>query len=77
MGAIIGVLLGYWLGTRAGPEGWTEVEDAWRVIVTSDEVRDLVGGGIAIARELLGRTSEDLREALKEGNGRPALHPVA
>ena len=32
MGVVIGVMIGYALGCRAGPEGWAEVEEAWHTI---------------------------------------------
>jgi len=64
MGAIIGVLIGYSLGTRSGEEGWTEFSEACKTIASSEEVRDLVSGGMAIAREFLGRGNEILNEML-------------
>jgi hypothetical protein len=53
MGVVIGVLIGYALGSKAGPEAWSELEEAWKTIVESEEVRDLVSGGLAIARDIL------------------------
>jgi hypothetical protein len=64
MGVIIGVVVGYALGTRAGAEGWLEFKEAWKVISTSEEVRDLLAGGFAVSRQLLGRGSELLAGAL-------------
>jgi hypothetical protein len=58
MGVIIGVVIGYALGCRAGPEGWAELEDAWRTIYTSEEVRDLVSGAADIAGEVLKKRAE-------------------
>ena len=58
MGVVIGVVVGYVLGCRAGPEGWAEFEEAWKTITTSDEVRDLAGGALAIARDLLEKRTE-------------------
>ena len=52
MGAIIGVIIGYALGSRAGEEGWAEIEEAWKTITTSEEVRDFIAGGVSIARDL-------------------------
>jgi hypothetical protein len=77
MGVIIGVVVGYAFGTRAGPEGWDELRQAWKVIATSEEVRDLIAGGFSMAREVLGRGTEVVREVLAETNGRGALRPVA
>lgn len=77
MGVLIGMLVGYMLGTRAGPEGWEELQDAWKVIVTSEEVHDLVSGGFALARQLVGQGSGILADALGEPRDRRSLHSVA
>ena len=53
MGVVIGVIVGYALGSRAGPKAWPELEEAWKTIFTSEEVRDLVAGGLSMARDLL------------------------
>ena len=58
MGVVIGVLVGYAFGSKAGSEAWPEIEDAWRTIVASEEVRDLVSGGLSVARDLLARRGE-------------------
>ena len=54
MGVIIGVMIGYALGCRAGSDGWAEVEEAWHTIATSNEVRDFADGALAIALSGLG-----------------------
>jgi hypothetical protein len=64
MGVVIGVLVGYALGSRAGADAWPELEEAWKTIIESEEVRDLVSGGISIARDLLGRRGELLAGVL-------------
>ena len=58
MGVILGVLIGYALGCRAGPDAWTELEEAWHTIYTSEEVRDLLAGGASLARELVEKRTE-------------------
>ena len=58
MGVVVGVLVGYALGSKAGSDAWPELEDAWRTIVASEEVRDLLSGGVSVARDLLGRRGE-------------------
>jgi hypothetical protein len=58
MGVILGVLIGYALGSRAGPDAWSELEEAWHTIYTSEEVRDLLAGGVSIARELVEKRAE-------------------
>jgi hypothetical protein len=60
MGVIIGVMVGYALGCRAGSEGWADIEDAWHTISTSEEVRDFISGGLSIARDVVGRRAEIL-----------------
>jgi hypothetical protein len=58
MGVIIGVMVGYALGSRAGSDAWPELEEAWKTIISSEEVKDLVSGGVSIARDLLERRGE-------------------
>ena len=77
MGVIIGVVIGYALGTRAGEEGWTEFKEAWKVITTSEEVRDLVSAGFSVSRELLGRGSGLLAGALSGSEPGAALRRAA
>jgi hypothetical protein len=69
MGVIIGVVVGYALGTRAGEEGWQEFKEAWKVISTSQEVRDLLG----LARDLVMRGNN----VLAPRDERTDLRPVA
>jgi hypothetical protein len=75
MGVLIGVVVGYAFGTRAGEQGWEELKEAARVIVTSEEFRDLVATGFTIGRELVGRGSEILAGALGTSDNR--LRPAA
>ena len=77
MGTIIGVVVGYALGTRAGEEGWEEFKEAWKVISTSEEVRDMVGAGLSISRELLSRGGEILVEVLGHSGNGASLRPAA
>jgi len=58
MGVIIGVLIGYALGSRAGPDAWTEFEEARHTISTSEEVRDLAAGALSIARDLVEKRAD-------------------
>ncbi|MCK4177980.1 hypothetical protein ACFFRE_06835 [Aciditerrimonas ferrireducens] len=53
MGALIGFVVGYVMGTRAGREGFEELRRAWDTIVRSQEVRDMVSGGMAMGKDLL------------------------
>jgi hypothetical protein len=77
MGVIIGVVVGYALGTHAGDEGWAEFKDAWKVISTSDEVKDLLTAGFSVSRDLIGRSREFLAGALGTSDSGAPLHRVA
>ena len=77
MGVIIGFVVGYAFGTRAGEQGWVEFKEAWTVIASSEEVRDLVSAGFSISRDLLGRGSELLAGVLGGSGSDAKLRPVA
>jgi hypothetical protein len=73
MGIVIGVVVGYAFGTRAGDQGWAEISEAWKVIRNSEEVRDLVMGGLSFARELIKGSSKFITVP----NTPTSLRPVA
>jgi hypothetical protein len=77
MGVIIGVVVGFALGSRAGSEGWTEVEEAWQTITSSEEVRDLVSGGVSLARDLVERRAEVIAGMLGMSDELAKLRPAA
>ena len=77
MGVIIGVVIGYALGSRAGPDAWTEFEDACHTIYTSEEVRDLAAAALSIARELVEKRAEVIAGILGGADPRSGLRPVA
>jgi hypothetical protein len=77
MAAILGAVVGYIFGTRDGKEGWDEIRDAWRVISTSEEVRDLISGGISMARDVLGRGGESFAERMGGSKSDSSLRRVA
>ena len=68
MGAMIGLVMGYMLGTRDGEKGYKEVKEAWQVIRTSEEARYVVGQGISMAKNLLSQGSGMLSERLQNGS---------
>ncbi len=76
MGTVIGVVVGYALGTRAGEQGWEEFRESWKVITSSEEVRDLLSGGLSMARQLIGRGGEYLAGAAGSAGG-SSLRSVA
>ncbi len=76
MGVIVGVVVGYVLGTRAGEDGWNELVDAWRVITSSEEVRDLLSGALSTARDVMRDRGQGLARVMG-GAGSGQLRPVA
>jgi hypothetical protein len=48
MGALLGFVMGYYLGTKAGPERYEELRKAWQTIVNSEEFQDLLATGTAV-----------------------------
>jgi hypothetical protein len=77
MGIIFGVVIGYALGTRAGPEGWEEFKEAWKVVSTSDEVKDLLSGSFSLGRDVMRRGTEVLSRAVTGSDGGVALPSAA
>jgi hypothetical protein len=77
MGVVIGVVVGYALGSKAGSDAWPEIEEAWKTIVASEEVRDLLSGGLAMARDLVERRGELIAGVLGFSNPTPKLRQVA
>ena len=69
MGAMIGLAVGYVLGTKAGQKGYEELQDAWDTISSSEEVRDMLVGGMAMARDLLRHGRALLAERLASPPG--------
>jgi hypothetical protein len=77
MGVVIGVMVGYALGSRAGSDAWPELEEAWKTIVTNEEVHDLVSGGLSMAKDLLGRRVEILAGVFGDADDVAKLRSVA
>jgi hypothetical protein len=76
MGAIIGFAIGYAIGTRDGQAGPDELREAWATIRTSQELRDLIVGGLAVARDMARHGRSILAERLAVDDG-ASLRPVA
>lgn len=72
MGVMIGVAVGYILGTRAGAEGYEELVKAVRTITSSGELKELAVG----AAGLLGDVLKGGTSALGQGT-EPALRRIA
>jgi hypothetical protein len=77
MGVVIGVLVGYAIGSKAGSEAWPELEEAWKTIVASEEVRDLLSGGVSLARDLLSRRGDLIAGVLGLGDSADRLRQAA
>ncbi|MFI5040518.1 MAG: hypothetical protein ACHQNA_01495 [Acidimicrobiales bacterium] len=77
MGAIIGFLLGYVLGTRAGDKGWLELQESWNTIRSSEEVRDIIAGGWATGRDLMRQGAGVMAGRLSQPSDRTGLRTVA
>ena len=65
MGAMIGLAIGYVMGTRAGEQGYDELRDAWRTISSSEEVRDMLAGAASLAAVMLRQGRGRLAERLQ------------
>ena len=80
MAAIVGLIIGYVLGTRAGDKGHEELTESWRTITTSQAFRDMLGGLFALIGEFLtsGRTALAQKLATPEIEARSReLEPAA
>ena len=77
MGVIIGFVVGYLFGVRAGEEGLKDVEGALRTITSSAEMRDIAAGMLGVGRELLRQGAGTLASRLADGGDGPALRRVA
>lgn len=58
MGALAGFIIGYFLGTKAGPEGIERLRKSWDGIRKSEEFQDLVSTATTTAGQLFERVTE-------------------
>jgi hypothetical protein len=65
MGVIIGVIVGYVMGVKSGDQGLEELKDAWVTIRSSEEAKELMTGGLAMAASLISRGGGMLAERLQ------------
>jgi hypothetical protein len=65
MAAIVGLIIGYLLGTRAGDKGHEELQESWKTITTSQGFRDMLGGLFALMGEFLNRGRGALAQKLQ------------
>jgi hypothetical protein len=80
MGVIIGVVVGYVMGVKSGEQGLEELREAWATIKSSEEAKELLAGGLAMAASLVSRGGGMLAERLQatsNGSGSvTALRPT-
>jgi|SRR5271156_140256 len=72
MGALLGFMLGYVLGAKAGPESYDELRKAWETIVNSEEFKSLLGVGTTFVQGMLQQGQQSLGDTLSgltSGNG--------
>ncbi len=48
METLVGFAFGFWLGTKEGKEGVAKLVESWKAIRSSTELKNLVGGAIAV-----------------------------
>jgi len=77
MGAIVGVVVGYMLGSRSTASGRSELRESWQAIKTSEEVRGLLATGITIAGGLVNRGGQLLADRLQRVGDGATLRRVA
>ncbi|HEX3565466.1 MAG TPA: hypothetical protein VHU17_08845 [Acidimicrobiales bacterium] len=65
MAAIVGLIIGYLLGTRAGDKGRQELEESWKTITTSQGFRDMLGGLFALMGEFLSKSRGALAQKIQ------------
>ncbi len=56
-------LAGYWMGTRAGEEGFSALLDAGRKVVQSEEFQSALAGVTAMARGAIAQALQPVRES--------------
>jgi hypothetical protein len=69
MGALIGFILGYSLGVKAGPEGYERLRQAWQEISNSEEFKGLVATGTAFLENMLAQGQANLAGQIAEMSG--------
>ena len=73
MGTLLGFVVGYVMGARAGPEGFDTLVASARNIATTPEVKGLISGGFGLMSDaLLARAKQ-----VAIGTGQAALRRAA
>ena len=63
MGVMIGFVVGYIVGTRAGAEGYNEMVAAVRTITSSGELKELARGAAGLLGDVLRQSTGALGES--------------
>jgi hypothetical protein len=71
MGMLLGFAAGYVLGARSGSDGLEDLRRAWKAIAASEEVRDLLAGGLSTARDMVSIGRQTLAQRLAPSSGGP------
>ena len=66
MGALIGFILGYSLGVKAGPEGYEQLRKAWQEVSNSEEFKGLLSTGTAFLENMLTQSRTTIAGQLEE-----------
>jgi hypothetical protein len=69
---MIGFVMGYVLGTRAGADGERQLRTAWATITSSEEVRSMAQGGLSMIVETVRRGRSFLAARLADSEGQEA-----
>jgi hypothetical protein len=77
MGTIIGFVIGYVLGTRAGQQGFEELKQAWATVSSSEETRELVSGLLSVLADLARQGRAMLAERLAPDERESPVRRVA
>jgi len=74
MGTLLGFVVGYVMGARAGPEGLAALKESARGLAATPEVKGIISGGLS----MLGNALRAQGKELTVGSGTAgALRPVA
>ena len=64
MGALMGFIVGYLAGVKAGPEGLEELKEAWLTIQKSEEFQGLVAAALGVAQSAVSQGGSALVEQI-------------
>ncbi len=63
MGVMVGFVIGYVLGTRAGDDGYQEMMNALKTITSSGELKELLGGVVSVIADVVKQSAGALGES--------------